>query len=193
MPLSDCEVRDPRIKRTRQLLQGALRSLLRTRSFEDLSIQDIADAATVNRATFYDHYNDKFALLEAMIASEFHRLLEERNVRFDGPCASAAAPLVLAVCDFIGGCSGQLGPGQTGGAFEPLVDAAMIKAIRRVLLEGLGRRPAGRPAHGLIAGAASWAIYGAVKEWSATRRRPAADKIVPAVVELVRPILAKAA
>ena len=35
MPISDCEVRDPRIRRTRQLLQGALRDLLQSRSFEE--------------------------------------------------------------------------------------------------------------------------------------------------------------
>ena len=68
-PISDCEVRDPRIRRTRQLLQGALQSLLLTRSFEEISVQEIAEAATVNRATFYDHYTDKFALLDALVGS----------------------------------------------------------------------------------------------------------------------------
>src|SRR5215471_13245375 len=89
MPISDCEVRDPRIRRTRQLLQGALLQLLRSKTFDDISIQDIADAATVNRATFYDHYTDKFALLEALVAGGFHKLLAERNVQFDNGCTSA--------------------------------------------------------------------------------------------------------
>jgi hypothetical protein len=62
MPISDCKVRDPRIRRTRQLLHRALRTLLQSRSFDELSVQDIADEATVNRATFYDHYTDKSAL-----------------------------------------------------------------------------------------------------------------------------------
>ena len=61
MPISDCEVRDPRIRRTRQALQGALRELMQTKSIEEISVQDITDLADVNRATFYDHYNDKFA------------------------------------------------------------------------------------------------------------------------------------
>ena len=75
MPISDCEVRDPRMRRTRQLLQGALMQLLGSKPFDDISVQDITDAATVNRATFYDHYTDKFALLEALIAGGFHRML----------------------------------------------------------------------------------------------------------------------
>ena len=63
--ISDCEVKDPRIRRTRQALQGALRGLMKSKGFDEVSVQDIADAATVNRATFYDHYTDKFSLLDA--------------------------------------------------------------------------------------------------------------------------------
>src|SRR5580658_10125842 len=117
MPISDCEVRDPRIRRTRQFLQGALRTLLQAKNFDALSVQDIADAATVNRATFYDHYTDKFALLEAMVAGEFHRLLEERKVQFDAGSPSAAASIVLATCDFLVGCSAQAGPNHDRNAF----------------------------------------------------------------------------
>src|SRR6201985_2166236 len=111
MPISDCEVRDPRMRRTRQLLQGALMQLLGSKAFDDISVQDITDAATVNRATFYDHYTDKFALLEALIAGGFHRMLEERSVCYDGTCRSAAGASVLAAGDYLttvrasqGGC-----------------------------------------------------------------------------------------
>jgi AcrR family transcriptional regulator len=190
VPVSDCAVRDPRIRRTRQLLQGALRTLLRTKSFEELSVQDIAGAATVNRATVYDHYTDKFALFEAMVAGEFHRLLEERKVQFDAGAVSAAAPIILATCDFVAGCSHEAGPNHDHHAFEPLADAAIVNAIRRVLLAGM--KPRKRDGHApvpMIASAASWAIYGAVKEWLHLRRRPSAESIVPVVLQLVEPML----
>ena len=70
------ESQDPRIRRTRNLLQQALSQLLRTRDFDKLSVQEITDAAGLNRATFYAHYPDKFALLECMVASRFHALLD---------------------------------------------------------------------------------------------------------------------
>src|SRR5260370_3835499 len=95
------EIRDPRIRRTRELLQQALGKLLKKKEFDDISVQDITEVATVNRATFYDHYNDKFALLECMVGSDFHELLAEREVQFDGDCPSALKPIVLAVCDFL--------------------------------------------------------------------------------------------
>jgi hypothetical protein len=46
MPISDCEVRDPRIRRTRQLLQRALQSLLGTKSLDEILLQEITDEAT---------------------------------------------------------------------------------------------------------------------------------------------------
>ena len=101
MPISDCQVRDPRIRRTRKLLQGALGTLMQTKSFDEVSVQDITEAATVNRATFYDHYTDKFALLEAMIAGGFHEFLHERQVRYDAGCPAAVGAIILATCDFL--------------------------------------------------------------------------------------------
>ena len=138
MPISDCEVRDPRIRRTRKLLQGALGTLMQTKSFDEISVQDITEAATVNRATFYDHYTDKFALMEAMIAGGFHELLYERQLRYEAGCPAALGAIIQATCDFLtqahsrGACDRQT-------AFQPLMDAAIAKAIQRLLMEGLQR------------------------------------------------------
>jgi len=92
---------DPRIRRTRELLQQALATLLDTRSFEDISVQEITEAATVNRATFYAHYPDKFALLECLVGGRFYSLLSARNVAFDGTCPTALQGIVLALCDYL--------------------------------------------------------------------------------------------
>ena len=92
---------DPRIRRTRQLLHQALVNLLETKDFDKISVQDIAEAATVNRATFYDHYADKFALLESMVENRFNKLLAQRDVKFDGTCSSALTGIVLAVCVYL--------------------------------------------------------------------------------------------
>src|SRR5713226_5632016 len=54
---------DRRVQRTRQLLQGALLSLIREKGFEALSVQDIIDRANVGRATFYAHFDNKEDLL----------------------------------------------------------------------------------------------------------------------------------
>jgi len=189
MPISDCEVRDPRIRRTRQLLQGALRNLMQTKNFDEISVQDITDDATVNRATFYDHYTDKYALLEAMVGGGFHKLLHERNVSFDGTCPSAASAIILATCDYLK----QSHTGAEGctrhNAFEPLIEAAITTAIQRVIMQGMPKEGTPILTPEIIATTASWAIYGAVKQWFYTPDHPPAEEIGPAILQLVVPIL----
>jgi AcrR family transcriptional regulator len=163
---------------------------MQTRSFDEISVQDIADAATVNRATFYDHYTDKFALLDAVVAGEFHHLLHERCVSYNGTCASAARPIILAACDYLAMHHGSCTEGAHKSAFEPLIEAAITSAIQRVLLSGIARAPiTSGPSAAMVATTASWAIYGAIKEWLKTPARPPAEEIASVILPLIVPIL----
>src|SRR5580698_11676218 len=84
---------DPRVTRTRKLLREALASLLASKNFESISVQDIASEATVNRATFYAHFTDKFALLDSMIRDDVAKHL----VQGDPLTASDARALLVGV------------------------------------------------------------------------------------------------
>jgi AcrR family transcriptional regulator len=186
MPQETAEIVDPRIRRTRQLLHQALEKLLETREFDKISVHDIAAAATLNRATFYDHYPDKFALLECTVGSRFHELLAERAVQFDGTCGSQLKAMVLALCEYLPRMQGPGGARQ----LEPHMESAIIAVVRRILIGGFQRHPAASGiAPEIKAAAASWAIYGATKEWAQTPNRPAADEIANTIMLLVSPIL----
>jgi AcrR family transcriptional regulator len=182
------EIVDPRIRRTRQLLHHALEKLLKEKEFEKISVQDIADTATVNRVTFYDHFPDKFALLECVIASCFNELLAKRDVKFDGTCSSALTGIVLAVCDYLAGTPGIETDRQR--LMEPHLESAVIAVLRRLVLEGLKQHPTQRPlSPEIVATAWSWAIYGAAQEWVRTPDRPPSEDIVEPLVTLVSPLL----
>ncbi|MFL6555143.1 MAG: TetR/AcrR family transcriptional regulator, partial [Bacillus sp. (in: firmicutes)] len=59
---------DPRIKRTKKMFKAALISLIQENSDKSkLTVQNIADRAELNRATFYLHYQDTEDLMEQMI------------------------------------------------------------------------------------------------------------------------------
>jgi AcrR family transcriptional regulator len=64
---------DPRVLRTRQMLRDALIALIQENGFEAIKVRDITDRATLNRATFYLHYRDKYDLL----IKSMYDLLEE--------------------------------------------------------------------------------------------------------------------
>lgn len=196
--VKECEKLDPRIRRTRELLHIALHQLLQQKEFDKISVQDIAEAATLNRATFYAHYSDKFALLEETIRVSFLELLGRRNVHFDGTCSSAFQAIILAVCDYLHEVQQSLSSKQH--QFEPFVEATVIDQVRLVLLGGLRQHRAENenPAQAIsqqilspeiIAATASWAIYGAAQQWVHMPNRAPAEEFVAVAVQLVHPIL----
>ena len=63
--------KDPRIRRTQSLLQSALSKLLEEKQFRDISITDICNQADIARVTFYQHYENKEALLVASVTNFF--------------------------------------------------------------------------------------------------------------------------
>ena len=177
---------DPRIRRTRLLLQQALEKLLETKEFENISVQDVAAEATVNRATFYDHYPDKFALLECMVARQFLGLLGQRGVKFDGTCPSAIRGIVLGVCDYVAGLPGT----ERQRQLEPHLETAVVAVVQHMMLDGLKHNPPQREAGlEMIAATASWALYGAAKEWAKTPERVSSEEIADTIMTLVLPIL----
>ena len=180
---------DPRILRTRNLLHQALVNLMKEKEFDSISVQDIAEAATINRATFYDHYADKFALLECTVGFRFNQLLTERGITFDGTCNSALRAIILGVCDFI--ASAQLLCTDRPGQMEPHMESAIIAVVRRMLLEGLEKHPSAAPTSPqMIATTTAWALYGAAKEWAQTPNRLPSSEIADTIVTLVHPVLA---
>jgi AcrR family transcriptional regulator len=54
---------DRRVRRTRELLRGALISMILEKGYERVTVQDIIDRADVGRSTFYAHFRDKEDLL----------------------------------------------------------------------------------------------------------------------------------
>lgn len=65
---------DPRIQRTHQLLKDALIELSAERGFDEVTVGDIVGRAKINRATFYRHYKDKYALVEEIFQEAMDRM-----------------------------------------------------------------------------------------------------------------------
>src|ERR1700722_18172771 len=127
------EATDPRILRSRRMLMEALVRLLTEKEFDDISIQEIADEATLNRATFYLHYPDKNALLQAMTDARFRNLMERRAISFTD-CHGALRAIALGVCEYLAenaGCPTQL-------ARIPLEDS-IIPVIGGMFKDGISR------------------------------------------------------
>lgn len=69
---------DLRFARTNKKLYESFFELIATQKIDDLSITDICEAANINRATFYKHFNDKKAFVFYCVAQ---KLREQRMQR----------------------------------------------------------------------------------------------------------------
>jgi len=67
---------DRRILKSQEAMKRAVIELMTEKSFDEITIQDIADRANINRGTIYLHYQDKFDLLDKLIESHINELRE---------------------------------------------------------------------------------------------------------------------
>jgi AcrR family transcriptional regulator len=177
------ETTDPRILRSRKMLMEALVRLLNQKEFDELSIQEIADEAGLNRATFYLHYPDKNALLQAMTDARFRDLIARRGVTFSN-CDGALRAIALGVCDYLAettGCPSQLTKMPLEGSIIPVVEGIFREgAIKHGLTPNAETQ--------LLATAAAWAIFGAARRWYQTPDRIPAEEMAAKIEAMVRPV-----
>lgn len=143
---------DPRITRTRKLIREALASLLAQKSFESVTVQDIAERATVNRATFYAHFTDKFALLDAMIREDFATYLSQGD-----PLGIAETrALLLATGSNAFGFVGLHRECRIDRDFEPQMQHSMEAELTDFLLPKFGHCTATLIASAFVGAAMNW-------------------------------------
>jgi len=63
-------------RRTESAILEGTKNLIAQSGISNISMIEIADASEVSRATLYNHYRDKNAVLQALVAAEVERLVE---------------------------------------------------------------------------------------------------------------------
>jgi AcrR family transcriptional regulator len=178
---------DPRVVRTRQLIQQAFINLLHEKSFEEITIQEIADRATINRVTFYAHFQDKYALLEytlrEMIRQHINKHLPE-GVSFS---IDNLAQLILIVCEFLTEIQNACPPphGQMVALMEKHIKSELYEILHSWLTEISARATNGGPTLEQTAMVTSWAIYGAAAQWMQEKREKSAHEYIDQVLPLI--------
>src|SRR5260370_25494988 len=122
---------DPRVKRTRKLLQGALLDLLAEKSFDAITVQDIAERSTINRATFYAHYVDKYALFAGYVHQWFRRALRQHLADCAGLSRTNLHLVILASMEALAELDDHCRPTET---MQPPVLSAVPEEFAALLL-----------------------------------------------------------
>ena len=173
---------DPRVKRTRNLLERAFIEALNEKGFQAISVQDITGKAGVNRATFYAHFPDKYALLDHSIRQWFRQEIEKRMLNACDYTPENLRSLILAVCEFLSKVHGECA--QPHQQFESLVETQIKQQVYDLLSHWLKQAGTQTPTE-IPATVAAWAIYGCATLYSHGKKRPALEKFVDEALPLV--------
>ncbi|WP_248930358.1 TetR/AcrR family transcriptional regulator [Paenibacillus hamazuiensis] len=178
---------DPRVKRTRQLLMQSFMELLeQKKNIYSISVQDIATRATVNRATFYAHFEDKFAFLECWMREKFQTILKKRLPDLSISDMGSLRTLIQTVFDFLVRFRQYLNPGDR--QFEPLFEIAMQKELYQLLLKWLREESNAPVSQEMVEATAlvvSWGIFGSAVQWSRSPQNRTVEAMVEDVLKVV--------
>ena len=158
---------DRRAQRTRQLVRQAGLEVIRDKGFTAMTIQDVADRANVNRGTFYAHFPDKYALLEALVRDQFrHHLMhtlppvslwERQTVR----------RLIQVVLEYFAQEHRHCEPADV---IDPFLERAANEELATLLVQwlqhGASEDRQWRVPVDTLAWVISWTILGAAIHWS---------------------------
>ena len=162
---------DPRVRRTRKLLLEAFGTLLTEKSFHAVSVQDIAERATVNRATFYAHFEDKYAILDSLVGDASREALERGLPANAGFSMRNLHALIVTVLEYIAQFNGRCASQRaTDRDLEPLMQSKLQAVLPHAfLLDWLRDVPAAAGAEHspeTTATVLSWAMFGAGLDWA---------------------------
>ncbi|GAS85736.1 TetR family transcriptional regulator [Paenibacillus amylolyticus] len=93
---------DPRIVRTRQLIRGAFVELIQEMDIEKLSVNKIAERATINRVTFYLHYRDISDMMEKMadeMIEHIERIVNEYAPEYENKRIEESWPVLVKLLE----------------------------------------------------------------------------------------------
>lgn len=158
---------DRRAGRTRQLLRQAFIEVAQEKGLMAASIQEIAERANVSRGTFYAHYADKYALIDALVREEFQQRV---SAMFPPTSSWSRKTLLLLIQTVLEYFKNVYQHHRLSRDVAPIIERATHEELYALILTWLKQNKNEEvrlqvPA-ATIAQVMSWAIFGAALQWS---------------------------
>lgn len=176
---------DPRVKRTRELIQRSFMEIVDEKGFGSISVQDVTARAGINRATFYAHFPDKYALLDYAIGESFRKEIEQRTLNVCEFQMENLRTLIVTVCEFVGKIHSHTDRQEQ---FQTLAEAQIRNQVYALILHWMEKIKTisnCTVSRERAATAASWALYGLAHQWAHEKRKIPATRFADEVMPLV--------
>ncbi|MGE7920467.1 TetR/AcrR family transcriptional regulator [Viridibacillus sp. NPDC093762] len=168
---------DPRILRTRQLIMDAFMQLAVEKDFKDITIKDITTRATVNRATFYYHFYDKYDLLEKVLSEDVIKGVLKNVSSYESITSSSLKDIFISLLSFQKGLASQCT--RSYESFTPKIETIIKEELGRVFRELLKKKYPDWPFEkvDLQSIMMSWTLYGMSTKYVKSGEQPMEDVI----------------
>lgn len=150
---------DPRAIRTRQLIIDAFNELIATKDFNQITIKEITERATINRATFYAHFLDKYELLDIVLSEQLQALMTENFQVYQQVDEAAITHMFTAIIHVHDTLHMHCRRGYN--TFTQMIEDKAKEQLKLIFLPLVKEE--------VQATLMSWALYGAYDEWDKKR------------------------
>lgn len=153
---------DPRVLRTRKLIMDSFIDLSDKKDFTDITIKDITTEAMINRATFYNHFEDKYDLLDKALSEVLMVNLISDKYEKSKLSEETIISIFLAITNFQKSLSARCHRG-----YEDKIARIIREQLEIIFYKMLLKRRQTEDEQSLkvIAVILSWGIYGASVDW----------------------------
>jgi|SRR5690625_1077496 len=179
---------DPRIIRTRKLIMNAFMHLSKRKDFDRITVKDITEEATINRATFYYHFTDKYELLEQVINEDMIPKVIGQINDLTEMNQETIIRIFISITDFQSSTKSQCM--KSFEAFKSTIEVTIKKELEQLFYKLLLEKRIGCSEEELkiMAVMLSWGIYGATINWQYHSNASAEEYIKKALPFITRGI-----
>ena len=180
---------DRRAQRTRQVLRQAFLEVAREKGVMTASIQEITERANVSRGTFYAHYADKYALIDAIVREEFQRLVGTLPLTSEATRKTFHL-LIQAVLEYVKRMHQRH---HLSSDMALLVEQAIHEELYGLIFtwlqQGKNKEIRARVPLETLAQVMSWAIFGAAVQWSQETTTISSEQMAHDVLLALREVM----
>ncbi|MDN6413139.1 TetR/AcrR family transcriptional regulator [Staphylococcus gallinarum] len=176
---------DPRVSRTKSLLMNAFREIAKEKKIHAITVKDITDRATVNRATFYAHFYDKYDIMDYTISETILNNLNETLDIAEKLDESTLHTLFIKITSYIEETHNECK--LNSKAYGEVVEKRVKEELEDIFLTLIEDSNPNQDREILASSARflAWGLYGIAKHWFETSTVSAEDYIKKSLPFLV--------
>ena len=169
---------DPRVRRTRRILQNALVSLVLEKDYSSISIKEITDRAEVAYITFFRHYNGIDELLKEVLDEGLAELLQHIETlagKSEDPANEVEGRLIFEYIRL------------KSDLFQILLKSQSVTRIRKAVLQNIAtmyrdscsflRRPNSHVPANIAANHMATSLLALIEWWLENKMKPAPSEM----------------